>query len=616
MKEILNYYNRIEYENSILESGNFQGRKLVIIGRSEKGEVLNPYLIQDEREAIHIFGHGELTQAFRESQDAGASLIYLLRIQYKTQQEKYLELEKAYEVLELIDVDIILPLDTCLDDYWYNYPAIPKGILVDFEIYGYQGENIVDSKQFPEDDNALIIDRDKPSQRITDKVVKDYFQNYQSGILKTYSFAESSELYELISKEKSQNYTVNDGILPTQYPTFISPDGRINEPKGYMPKADIITNIFYSDEIIPNSKITGLKVDVEGVFSTWRDTNRIDIYYYDGKKYIEVKNGEMVTLNNNLANTHFKFVLNNSNYIDPPIIRKIDITFKLTAQNNDLKFFIYNTHPYVNIWTKSDGSDYVYAFFNKEEYINKHTQKQYFVEQLAKACQKLNAIGIVKAPEKKSTESKGEWISRMLKAMEEIKEKLYSNYDYGKYIGCIVSRPYIYSNTGVYMTHGDTLLAGLISSLSSDVSPTNKDIPNINRLNYSFTNTELTQLTEAGYTVFIQTVRNGIVPYQFVSLANKEYNSIYASLNTTRIANEVIKRLKEITDEFIGKGFYMNTSTIEKRIKEELSLMIDENKISDYSYNFTNIHSNKIDLELSLVINSEVFDVIVSSSTS
>lgn len=616
MKEILNYYNRIEYENSILENGNFQGRKLVIIGRSEKGEVLNPYLIQDEREAIHIFGHGELTQAFRESQDAGASLIYLLRIQYKTQQEKYLELEKAYEVLDLIDVDIILPLDTCLDDYWYNYPAIPKGILVDFEIYGYQGENIVDSKQFPEDDNALIIDRDKPSQRITDKVVKDYFQNYQSGILKTYSFTESSELYELISKEKSQNYTVNDGILPTQYPTFISPDGRINEPKGYMPKADIITNIFYSDEIIPNSKITGLKVDVEGVFSTWRDTNRIDIYYYDGKKYIEVKNGEMVTLNNNLANTHFKFVLNNSNYIDPPIIRKIDITFKLTAQNNDLKFFIYNTHPYVNIWTKSDGSDYVYAFFNKEEYINKHTQKQYFVEQLAKACQKLNAIGIVKAPEKKSTESKGEWISRMLKAMEEIKEKLYSNYDYGKYIGCIVSRPYIYSNTGVYMTHGDTLLAGLISSLSSDVSPTNKDIPNINRLNYSFTNTELIQLTEAGYTVFIQTVRNGIAPYQVVSLANKEYNSIYASLNTTRIANEVIKRLKEITDEFIGKGFYMNTSTIEKRIKEELSLMIDENKISDYSYNFTNIHSNKIDLELSLVINSEVFDVIVSSSTS
>ena len=616
MKEILNYYNRIEYENSILESGNFQGRKLVIIGRSEKGEVLNPYLIQDEREAIHIFGHGELTQAFRESQDAGASLIYLLRIQYKTQQEKYLELEKAYEVLDLIDVDIILPLDTCLDDYWYNYPAIPKGILVDFEIYGYQGENIVDSKQFPEDDNALIIDRDKPSQRITDKVVKDYFQNYQSGILKTYSFTESSELYELISKEKSQNYTVNDGILPTQYPTFISPDGRINEPKGYMPKADIITNIFYSDEIIPNSKITGLKVDVEGVLSTWRDTNRIDIYYYDGKKYIEVKNGEMVTLNNNLANTHFKFVLNNSNYIDPPIIRKIDITFKLTAQNNDLKFFIYNTHPYVNIWTKSDGSDYVYAFFNKEEYINKHTQKQYFVEKLAKACQKLNAIGIVKAPEKKSTESKGEWISRMLKAMEEIKEKLHSNYDYGKYIGCIVSRPYIYSNTGVYMTHGDTLLAGLISSLSSDVSPTNKDIPNINRLNYSFTNTELIQLTEAGYTVFIQTVRNGIAPYQVVSLANKEYNSIYASLNTTRIANEVIKRLKEITDEFIGKGFYMNTSTIEKRIKEELSLMIDENKISDYSYNFTNIHSNKIDLELSLVINSEVFDVIVSSSTS
>lgn len=289
----------------------------------------------------------------------------------------------------MIDVDIILPLDTCLDDYWYNYPAIPKGILVDFEIYGYQEENIVDSKQFPEDDNALIIDRDKPSQRITDKVVKDYFQNYQSGILKTYSFTESSELYELISKEKPQNYTVNDGILPTQYPTFIGPDGRINEPKGYMPKADIITNIFYSDEIIPNSKITGLKVDVEGVFSTWRDTNRIDIYYYDGKKYIEVKNGEMVTLNNNLANTHFKFVLNNSNYIDPPIIRKIDITFKLTAQNNDLKFFIYNTHPYVNIWTKSDGSDYVYAFFNKEEYINKHTQKQYFVEQLAKSLPKI-----------------------------------------------------------------------------------------------------------------------------------------------------------------------------------------------------------------------------------
>ena len=98
MQEILSYLDRIEYENSILNSDDFQGKKLVIIGRSEKGEVLTPYLIQDEREALHIFGNGELTKAFRESQEAGASLVYLVRIQYKTQQEKYMELTKASDV--------------------------------------------------------------------------------------------------------------------------------------------------------------------------------------------------------------------------------------------------------------------------------------------------------------------------------------------------------------------------------------------------------------------------------------------------------------------------------------------------------------------------------------
>ena len=614
MQEILSYLDRIEYENSILNSDDFQGKKLVIIGRSEKGEVLTPYLIQDEREALHIFGNGELTKAFRESKEAGASLVYLVRIQYKTQQEKYMELTKAYEVLELIDVDIILPLDTKLDDYWYDYPAIPKGIMIDFEIYSYQGESIIANKKFPEEGKTLIIDRDQPTQKVTDKIVKEYFEDFSTGILKTYSYSENEKYYELINRELSKDYMIDNGILPIQYQTFINTDGRINEPKGYFPRAEVITNIFYSDEIVPNSKITGIQIKLDGIFGTWKDTDRVDIYYYNGKSYEKIKNGETLFLENALSNTHFKFVLNNINYINPPIIKKIDITFIVKAINNDLRYFIYNTHPYVHIWTKSDGSDYVYAFFNKETYINQYTQKRYFIDHLAKTCQKLNAIGIVMAPEKRNNESKAEWISRLLQTMKEIKEKLHSEYDYGKYICCVVSRPYIYSDTGIHITNGDRLLAGLISSLSSNISPTNKNIPNVSELNYSFTNQEIMELTDAGYTVFINTVRHGIVPYQVVSLADKGSNGIFYSLNSTRIANEVIKRIKNVTDEFIGKGFYQNTSTIEKSINNELDSIVNENKVSDYSYSFPNIYADRLEIELNLVINGEIFDVIISSS--
>lgn len=604
LQDIIEYYDRLEYEASILAEKDLNGKVVLIIGRSDYGESLNPYLIESYDKAVELFGTNHLTQKYREVADAGAEIIYLLKIDYHNNQEKYKQLSDVYDMLEYLNVDIILLLETELDQCWIYEPEIEDTTEIEFDIQAIKKGKIIGTQTI-----NTIINTNENIVQITDKPVLEYFNYTNVDYEYPYRFAGDYAFSKMMNSVESKDIVINNGILPKEYHTYVYRTGKINDPKGYYPEAIFVTTEFHADTMRNNGKIKGFNIELEGEINDWRDFQSVDIYYWDGERYCPFNYDNKVILDSPLDKIKFKFILNNSNFINPPIIKEIKIVFIISAPDNEVNYAIQNNNSFLNLWTHSNGHDFVYASFDKNKYITENMKRMYFSVQLAKACKKINAIGIIQAPKPIYQQEYEDWFNELLIKMQTIKSHLKdNNEDYGKYLGCILSSVYIGAYGSEYLTDGTGVFVGLLGSLPSNETPVNKDLATVNRIANSFTETEIKMLTEVGYTVFIKTVRNGITPYKAVSLMS-DNRSPYINLNKTRLVNEIIKRTKEITDSFIGKGFNLQTESLEKELNQLYEDLIDEDKVDDYSYKFLNISSERIELELSLTLPEEILDV-------
>lgn len=82
------------------------GRRLVIIGESEKGDTYNPTLVFNKEMAIDIFGGGSLVGAYEDASTYQKELnVYLMRIDPN-------EYETAYSVLETFHFDLMFISET------------------------------------------------------------------------------------------------------------------------------------------------------------------------------------------------------------------------------------------------------------------------------------------------------------------------------------------------------------------------------------------------------------------------------------------------------------------------------------------------------------------------
>jgi hypothetical protein len=603
MNELLSYYDRIEHENKILNSDDFSSQKLVIIGKAKKGEVLSPYLITDEKEAALIFGESEITKAFKEAKDAGSKIIYLMRIDYNSKLQKKRQLNQAYEVLETTPVDVILLANTSLDENHYNYPEVRDYINVGFGVNAVKDGKSISSKFF----NNISISTDDKISKLTNKKIKDYFENFYVAQKDYFDYRNKNEFFDLIDENLSYDYEIiKDQIYPKKYKTYKGFTDRINDPEGFRPKAVIFSKSFKNQ----NNLISKIKINIEGFYNKWRDYESVEIYYYNGKKYVKILNNQETILEKELRETKFKIVLNNKNFINPPIVNSIDIEITYSSDNYYDYFNIENNHPYIKIWTKDDGSDYVYSSFNKIKYVSENTFREYLIVDLAKACQRLGCIGIVKGPILNDNEDYDEYIQRAKNIIDTIKNEL-QNDELRKYVGVVFSDGFINGNGGIYDNSLEAAYAGLFTSIPSNISPTNKDIENVLYLKNVFKKKDLEELSELGYTVIVKTVRNGIVPLKSVSLVQEE--SSFLALNNTRIGNESIKKINEVTDEYIGIGLInFKEEDIRNDISKKLEDMIDENKITDFKISFSRIKPSEVEITIDVYVDDEVFSVYIT----
>lgn len=471
------------------------GKVVAIIGEAEKGEVLNPVYIMDEPHAVSEFLEGELLSAYRDAVKTGAEDIYLIRVNYNTDREKFKQYKEAYSILESFNVDIIVPLDFTLSEYIVDYPEI--------FLRKQQYETDGSKRFFETDDRIEKIEYIK----IDDTKIKDYTFGFDGFTLdKVFEAGHTITIYYFAFPKMDIDYTVyavrNNNIVSKKEMTF-------------------------------NFDITDGK---------------------EQKTEIEVE--------------------------------------KLFNLNGDIKYFIRNEIPYIDIYTPSTGRDYIYFVFNKEDFINNNTNYKYYTEELAKYCSMLDSVAVVK-PDKNNN---------LKNQINKMKDILNSDNNFGKYIVSTSSEVKYFSG----IKSAQVGLSSLISSYDSHMSITNKNLQNIQLINKDIMS-DIKLLSDYGYTSFYESIRNGVVPFKAITLANNDSN--YRSLRVVRVVNELSKRIKEKCDDYIGGGITVALNKLPGDINSVVDELKEENKIHKAKHSIDKLNNTKIKVELEVWIQGEITSI-------
>ena len=132
-----------------------------------------------------------------------------------------------------------------------------------------------------------------------------------------------------------------------------------------------------------------------------------------------------------------------------------------------------------------------------------------------------------------------------------------------------------------YISSGAAGYAGMVSTLDPERSSTNQPF-NIDSLQYTLSNAQLTRLNTAGIVCCKESTTLGIVIVDGITQAPA--TSVYRRLSTTKIINAVGRILKEVIEPYIGLPrtlSYLNA--METAIKSALNKIVGV-LINDYSF--------------------------------
>jgi len=371
-------------------------------------------------------------------------------------------------------------------------------------------------------------------------------------------------------------------------------------------------NIFVTDRLIQSInyiKVNDKKTDMYALRS--HSSGAFDGFILD-KEMFDLNYGDKILINYNTLKTieiEFEIMAFKENKIVESITLTslIDTKTKINSATNkmakdffaltgNVKYIVRCLSPFVKAFTDKTGNGLVYAEFDYDKYIADNTNYKYFVSVLAKACTRINAIGLLEPKEKT--------YNKLIESSLKIKEILNDVIDYGKYIVAVASVCHYGTGINEYSSHYITSFAGLLGTLFTRTSPTYCKTPNVISVEDEFTAFQVQELTKYGYVVLYNSVRNGIVPYQAVTMAQD--NSPFFSLKNIRIVNEVSTRIKEITDTFIGRSTVNIEIKLSKLLTELFQGLGQEEKIKNYKFEFSDIRNDYIKINFELQLYDEV----------
>lgn len=130
---------------------------------------------------------------------------------------------------------------------------------------------------------------------------------------------------------------------------------------------------------------------------------------------------------------------------------------------------------------------------------------------------------------------------------------------------------FVDSDSTTYLLNGASSYAGMVSTLPKDQSSTNQPI-DIGNVKYTYSNYQLSRLTQAGFVTIKDTITKGLVITDGITMGPNE--DPRRRLAVTRIINEVQRVIRAASEPFIGKpNNDTNRNSLETAIKSELEAL-------------------------------------------
>jgi hypothetical protein len=168
----------------------------------------------------------------------------------------------------------------------------------------------------------------------------------------------------------------------------------------------------------------------------------------------------------------------------------------------------------------------------------------------------------------------------------EILDSSQSKIDLGRYISVLAGPDVIVASPrfGVYSANSPSTYAGMVSQMAVQSAPTNKQVPGVQGLRFTLSNSQLNDLTGARFVTF-KTKRNGEIVAVTDAMTAAQPGSDYARLVTYRVAKEAVNQIREVADPYIGEpNEVAQRNAMSAAISKRLDSMREAGALTDYDF--------------------------------
>ncbi len=211
-------------------------------------------------------------------------------------------------------------------------------------------------------------------------------------------------------------------------------------------------------------------------------------------------------------------------------------------------------------------------------------------QQLADFCAKASqnnrlTLGVISAREKDDEETLAEYKTALMQIDNAYEYTIGQTVvDAGKFIHISIGQSDFKSGSVDYDDVNAVSFAGLVSSLPAKSSPTNKRVQGAKKSLYTFSASQLNDLTGKKFITFRSKPGRGIVVTDGVNCAKDD--SVFGRTTTIRIVASAIKAVKDASDPFIGEpSNIVQRNSLNTAIKYGLDTLMELGYIQNFSFN-------------------------------
>lgn len=157
--------------------------------------------------------------------------------------------------------------------------------------------------------------------------------------------------------------------------------------------------------------------------------------------------------------------------------------------------------------------------------------------------------------------------------------------DLGQFIEVVAGPDFIVRNTrlGQMASTPDASYIGMVSQLKTQSAPTNKPLPSVSALRYTYSANQLNRLTKARFATFKYKQDGSIGVVDAPTSAHA--GSDYTRLSTARIVKEAVNAVREVADPFIGEpNDTGNRNALTAAVDKRLSKMIENKALLGFDF--------------------------------